>query len=265
MAKTTAPEITSAQDIKTTYLLIFDAHGSTPGDVVDASDGRVNMRYSREMFGVLAQAGLTYEDDETGDDLTFVVDDTGMDRDDAEAKIDAWLVKVGATTDSRAKTPTPKTKAPHDKMHDCYCGCEEQVPAKSFYRPGHDARHAGNVGRAIFARYGEDGFNVEFEWGPALSALPSDRLKSKATDLANRLIAKAEAKHAKANSTKPASNDPGVVDVNDDGTDAKEEGTIKVGKTEYVAVRYTATGEIEYFDGAVTKTPSRTAAKTFRA
>ena len=42
-------------------------------------------------------------------------------------------------------------------------------------------------------------------------------------------------------------------------------GTVKVGKEEYVAVRYTATGEVEYFKGADTKVASKTAAKTFQA
>lgn len=33
----------------------------------------------------------------------------------------------------------------------CRCGCEENVAPKRHYRPGHDARHAGAVARALIA------------------------------------------------------------------------------------------------------------------
>lgn len=31
----------------------------------------------------------------------------------------------------------------------CWCGCGATVPAKSFYRPGHDSRHVGQVAREV--------------------------------------------------------------------------------------------------------------------
>lgn len=34
----------------------------------------------------------------------------------------------------------------------CRCGCNAELTGKSLYRPGHDARHAGQVGRALAAK-----------------------------------------------------------------------------------------------------------------
>ena len=54
----------------------------------------------------------------------------------------------------------------------CLCGCGETTGRGSTYRPGHDARHASRVGRAMAAASAED---------PALLAeLPSDALRAKA-------------------------------------------------------------------------------------
>ena len=55
----------------------------------------------------------------------------------------------------------------------CRCGCGEQATRPTaLYRPGHDARHAGAVGRALIAAGHAD---------PALlDALPSQALRAKA-------------------------------------------------------------------------------------
>ncbi|MGY1751162.1 hypothetical protein [Modestobacter sp. SYSU DS0511] len=54
----------------------------------------------------------------------------------------------------------------------CRCGCGEQVGRRSNYRPGHDARHASQIGRAMIAAGAED---------PVLLAeLPSEALREKA-------------------------------------------------------------------------------------
>jgi hypothetical protein len=53
----------------------------------------------------------------------------------------------------------------------CRCGCGEQVGRGARYRPGHDARHASQVGRAMIAAGAED--------PELLAALPSEALRAK--------------------------------------------------------------------------------------
>ena len=54
----------------------------------------------------------------------------------------------------------------------CLCGCGETAGRGSSYRPGHDARHASRIGRAMAAAGAE---------APTLLAeLPSDALRAKA-------------------------------------------------------------------------------------
>jgi len=60
----------------------------------------------------------------------------------------------------------------------CRCGCGEQVGRRALYRPGHDARHASQVGRAMIAAGAEDPV--------LLAALPSEALRVKARAMLNR-------------------------------------------------------------------------------
>lgn len=80
------------------------------------------------------------------------------------------------------KTQTPETST--GSGH-CLCGCGDIVRSmgKSVYRPGHDARHAGQVARYV-AESGDDG---------AVAALPTDALRSKAENMVLRLRTKAQA------------------------------------------------------------------------
>lgn len=41
--------------------------------------------------------------------------------------------------------------APDQPFNTCRCGCKEPIAPKRTYRPGHDARHAGAVARALLA------------------------------------------------------------------------------------------------------------------
>jgi len=73
-------------------------------------------------------------------------------------------------------------------LANCKCGCKQQVGSvDSFYRPGHDARHAGDVARSIL----DDGDRKH------LDALPTDALKAKSEALAVKWMTAAEAKAAK--------------------------------------------------------------------
>jgi hypothetical protein len=60
----------------------------------------------------------------------------------------------------------------------CTCGCGQTVGQGALYRPGHDARHASQVGRALIAAGTPD---------PALLAeLPSEALRGKAAAMLDR-------------------------------------------------------------------------------
>jgi (2Fe-2S) ferredoxin len=71
----------------------------------------------------------------------------------------------------------------------CNCGCGLATSSsKTMYKPGHDARHAGNVARRIVENHlsGDAAQAV-------LKELPTANLQHKAGKMVTRLIAKAEA------------------------------------------------------------------------
>lgn len=95
--------------------------------------------------------------------------------------------------------PAPKP-APAPRF--CGCGCgKHTVRPEAAYLSGHDARHAGNVGRALLAATNDD------ERAALLEALPTPALKAKAegvvataarkeAERAARKVATAKAKEA---------------------------------------------------------------------
>lgn len=69
----------------------------------------------------------------------------------------------------------------------CQCGCGESTSSsKTFYRPGHDARHAGIVARDDAAS-AQEGHERQFSY----EDLPTEALRTKARAMAERLVAKA--------------------------------------------------------------------------
>lgn len=83
-----------------------------------------------------------------------------------------------------AKTTAPKT-APAPVVTKCRCGCGLQtIRTDAMYLPGHDARHAGIVGRAIIAN--------PTQAKDLIAALPTDRLRIKA----EAMVAKAAEREA---------------------------------------------------------------------
>lgn len=235
-------EIANAGDIKAAYMQVFDSFALVPGDIVESSEGRVNMRYARELLATLVANNLVVISEggegNDGEDVWQTYPDTydNIDRDEAERRIDEFLRNT-PTIEAVASNPKGNTKMTATKpvTGQCYCGCGAPLTGKSFYKPGHDARHAGIVGRKV-AETGEDEYYAD---------LPSNALVEKA----RRITANTLAKQAKKDKPK--------VD------NKTEDGTIKVGKNEYVAVRDTETGEVAYFKGDETLTASKTAAKTF--
>ena len=72
----------------------------------------------------------------------------------------------------------------------CTCGCGQATSSsKTMYKPGHDARHAGQVARRIVEKHlSGDAAQAE------LKALPTANLQHKAGAMVSRLLAKLESK-----------------------------------------------------------------------
>lgn len=249
--------MTDNTDLIKAYEFVATKDQFLPSDIADHFGH--NMRYSREIIGVLLEKKLTYLD--SSGDMDYYK--PTLPKDIATLR-EFGLKRLGLKEDAvRQPKPAKATKATKSAkppangkdFHPCLCGCGENVPPKSNYRPGHDARHAGVIARAV-AETGDTGLYGD---------LGSDLLREKSTAMAARIVAKAgkkAIKSGKAPTLKPA--DVRTVDPGNDGTEETEDGTVKVGKNEYAAVRYLMTGKVEYFDGAETKVASKTAAKSFR-
>jgi hypothetical protein len=99
------------------------------------------------------------------------------------------------------KTAAAKNTTTEKATVQCACECGEATQsAKSNYRPGHDARHASNVGRFLATSDDPEANNR------ALASLGSDKLRAKALAMDSRLrglaAAKAEREAAKAQGKK---------------------------------------------------------------
>lgn len=236
-----------AKDFKAAYMLAFDNVSTDPSEV-KMLDG-VNLRYARTILKTLTDAGLLSKTEVEGSDVwqtPFSPDTT--DREDAEAVIDEWITEQTKDEPKPAATATP-AKEPKP----CRCGCGDLVPSKSFYRPGHDARHAGVIGRLAATMDGDDR-------AVTLAEMPSPALVAKAEAIMNKAIEKAEAKQnredAKAAKAEATRAEP-----------TTEDGTVKVGKHTWPATRFVDTDEVVYFTDDAREKPiqaSKTAAKTFK-
>lgn len=81
-----------------------------------------------------------------------------------------------------------KATATQIPVNTCACTCGEQVGPKAMYRPGHDARHAGAVARAMVEN--------PKQAKALLATLPSDALRAKAQRAVERQTARAKAEEA---------------------------------------------------------------------
>ncbi len=70
----------------------------------------------------------------------------------------------------------------------CLCGCAQTVGKNSNYKPGHDARHASNIAKAV-----HDTDNREL-----LKTLPSVALRAKAQRKIDRLVSQEAVKVSNA-------------------------------------------------------------------
>lgn len=243
------------EDLRDAYLWAFDSFSIVPSDLVDlTSEGRNwNSRYAREILGVLTHAGLLTEEDVNGEEIVWQVANPGTydnhERDEAEAVINAWLDEqdLASVAKPEALTSSPSTpmNATLPAQGKCYCGCGATLTGKSHYKPGHDARHAGVVGRHVAAEILKG--IPRNQAMTHLDALPSAKLVDKATRIAENAVTKG----TKTKKAEPAPEGPEV-------------GIVKVGKNEYLANRYSS-GAVTYQNAKDEWVEaSKTAAKTFQ-
>lgn len=84
------------------------------------------------------------------------------------------------------ETTSPDRTVSETTDRQCYCGCGSPVPARSFYRPGHDSRHVGQVARKLAQ---------SDSWDTLTSELPTKALQLRAWNMAYRLHEQAQ-RHA---------------------------------------------------------------------
>jgi hypothetical protein len=124
-------------------------------------------------------------------------------------------------------TPTtPGTDVPADDS--CRCGCGQPVKGKKAeYLPGHDARHAGQVGRDMV------GAPTSADRAALMNLLPSEPLRAKAQRVYEKALAKRqaqaerEAKRAQRLADRQSKAAPEFVD-----------GTVKKGRWSYPARQF---------------------------
>lgn len=174
-------------DLRVAYLLAFDNFSTNPVEVGEAL--KANSRYGRELLGILVNAGLVVDDRVNGGEYVWQCAATydSVTREEAEATIDAFL--AGPTEEE--PEPALESNHPRNRKPDCRCGCKAAVNNRnSTYLPGHDARHAGNVGRAMIARrVGSPNEAVS----DLLEQLPTAALRDKAWAMVTKAAEKAQA------------------------------------------------------------------------
>lgn len=184
-----------AADVRRAYLHVFDQFATDPVTMSDALG--INPRYARELLAVLTTNDLTVIDQVNGEeDVWQTYPDTydTITRDEAETRIDRFLagIPTGGTmptaTPTKPATKTEKVQAQKIEFKHCLCGCGENVPPKSNFRPGHDARMAGQIGRKFIA----DG-DIDNE---LLQTLPTEPLRDKAMLMFTKHLDKQRAKTA---------------------------------------------------------------------
>lgn len=168
---------TKGRNQKADVQVAFDHIASHPGaDATDIANVLgTGARYGREIVALLLDLLVIKRTDD--DANAFELQDRGIVWSDVEAALDyrtSKAKKADATEKRAAATGS------------CKCGCGAPTSnSRRLYRPGHDARHAGQVARAIAAG--------QVTLADGLAQLPSDALRIKARDMVARLQAKAQA------------------------------------------------------------------------
>lgn len=235
----------TVDDLKAVFLAVHDSSITTTIPEVAVTTG-LKRQYVKELIGVLQN--LTDEDGdslvvlnsapgENGNDEPHDWWQTGKTTDmesneDAAARFDRVIANVGEAP----RTPLNATNPADLPM--CRCGCRVPVnDRKRNYLPGHDARHAGQVGKAIAAK---DPKSDEFE--SMLAVLPTDALRRKASDIATRRL------HKAATKTAPTRRKLEAQGKTTEEIEAVQfvSGEVKVGRWKYPAERNMTSGAVTF-------------------
>jgi hypothetical protein len=218
MARTTTPQADRTEFAKQVWLNYYDnPTETTMGDVaIELGHSRAAVRTAVQS---LVQAGLLrahptraglFEHDYWDDPTTAFEEMFTMKNDETPTS----AIGNRATTGS-------------DEFTECRCGCGQPVKGKKAeYLPGHDARHAGQVGRAMVGA-------PDSERMLLLASLPSEPLRGKARRVYEKALAKRqaqaerEAKRAQRLADRQSKAAPEFVD-----------GTVKKGRWSYPARQF---------------------------
>jgi hypothetical protein len=240
------------EDLKRVYQTIFDAFSIPTSEIADTLKG-INTRYARELCGTLQHADLIIltEDGEGSD--AWQVNNPGTYDDhewsEASAVFDEWagIPQTPTTATSPGASSRSSLKSAETGPHPCACGCGEVITTRSVYRPGHDARHAGQIGREIAANYATKGFDRR----RLLEYLPTAALVAKAERIAENATRQSESRRQRQESAAATNPRP-----------TWKDGIVKVGKGEYPAKR-AVDGKVVYYKDDKELVASKTAAKSF--
>lgn len=125
----------------------------------------------------------------------------------------------------------------------CACGCDQPVAKRATYRPGHDARHAGQVGRDVAERLAAQPEGGDLNDPENYDDLPTPALQTKA----QRVAEKHYARITKRSEVEPdrGSDGHGEIQARLEATEAQVTGTFKIGRWDYPA-RMTSAGKVQY-------------------
>lgn len=256
-------DLSQRDDLRDVYMHTFNNFATDPTQVVEAVPGVTNTRYARELLGVLVTHGLVAVDQNQDHVDVWQTLKPGTYDDhsvaDAESVIDEFLSKFISDTDQEntdmtdTATPTPTSAKPEAPAKNgnpadlplCRCGCKSPIGRKSTYKPGHDARHAGDVARALAGTKDPQAGEI------MLASLGSDALRQKATAMADRITAKTDAKIAKQAEKKatPAKSTPQAAtpaDFDPDPQVEDDDNTVPVEPTPQPVVVASNTGTVKF-------------------
>lgn len=173
---------------------------------------------------------------------------------DAVRPHDKWV--RDAVNEGLASAPrTPRNATNPADLPLCRCGCGFPVSnRKRNYKPGHDAKHAGEVARRI-----AEVDPTDEDRQTMLGMLPTDALQQKAGDMADRLLRKAAAK-TQATRSKMAESGKTVDEVE---KVQFVSGEVKVGRWKYPAEQNMTSGAVSYTRKGKVEVASDKVAATF--
>jgi hypothetical protein len=191
------------EDLRKVYLAIHESAITTDIPEVATKLG-LKRNYVKELVGILethadregdAFVIVNAEPGEAGNDSPHVWYQTSNTwdqhtADEAEHWFDIHFPEQSQSTQPKASAPrSPRNATNPADLPECRCGCKGICNRGRNYKPGHDARHAGQVARAMAAFPGPAN---EDKRAAMLDVLPTDALRWKAASMADRLIAKGE-------------------------------------------------------------------------